>query len=77
MNFRLHIQEILEARPSLTSFVQEIFVKQYRNGRKLFLSASGVNPDLIPKTPEFTLEQALEQNWLPWPPDANSEEPVQ
>ncbi|AXY68025.1 DUF29 domain-containing protein [Thermosynechococcus sichuanensis E542] len=73
MNFRLPIQEILEASPSLTSFVQEIFVKQYRNGRKLFLSASGVSPHLIPDTPEFSLEQALDQNWLPWSPDATSE----
>ncbi|WJI24937.1 DUF29 domain-containing protein [Thermosynechococcus sp. QKsg1] len=73
MNFRLHIQEILEASPSLTSFVQEIFIKQYCNGRKLFLSASGVNPHLIPEAPEFSLEQALDQNWLPWQSDANCE----
>ncbi|WP_297760377.1 DUF29 family protein [Thermosynechococcus sp.] len=73
LNFRLPIPEILEASSILISFLQEVFIKQYRNGRKLFLNASGVTPHAIPDAPEFTLEQALAENWLPRPPDANSE----
>ncbi|WP_263975407.1 DUF29 domain-containing protein [Leptolyngbya sp. 7M] len=64
-NFRLQIEEQLEASPSLRSFLQEIFVKQYRNGRKLFLTASDLDAKLIPETPDFTLEQALDEDWLP------------
>ncbi|WP_164921007.1 DUF29 domain-containing protein [Thermosynechococcus vestitus] len=53
--------------------MQEVFIKQYRNGKKLFLSARGVTPHSIPEALEFTLEQTLDENSLPWPPAANSE----
>jgi Domain of unknown function DUF29 len=69
INFRLQIQEELEASPSLKSFLQDIFAKQYKNGRKLFLSASELNASLIPHEPDFTLEQALDEDWLPWQPE--------
>jgi hypothetical protein len=67
-NFRLQIQEELEASPSLKSFLQDIFTKQYKNGRKLFLDASDLSAKLIPEAPDFTLEQALDEDWLPWQP---------
>ena len=66
INFRLQIQEELEDSPSLRSFLQNIFAKQYKNGRKLFLNASELETKLIPETPDFTLEQALDEDWLPW-----------
>jgi hypothetical protein len=69
INFRLQIQEELEVSPSLKSFLQDIFAKQYKNGRKLFLSASELNASLIPHEPDFTLEQALDEDWLPWQPE--------
>ncbi|XFA73592.1 DUF29 domain-containing protein [Thermosynechococcaceae cyanobacterium Okahandja] len=69
MNFRLQIQERLETSPSLKSFLQAIFAKQYKNGRKLFLNASDLNASLIPQEPDFTLEQALDEDWLPWEPE--------
>ncbi|MBF2073026.1 MAG: DUF29 domain-containing protein [Synechococcales cyanobacterium C42_A2020_086] len=68
-NFRLQIQERLEASPSLKSFLQDHFLKQYKNSRKLFLKASQLNADQIPEKPDFTLEQALDENWLPWQPE--------
>lgn len=64
-NFRLQIQDHLAASPSLTSFLEDIFAKQYKNGRKLFLDASELNAQLIPEEPSFTLEQALDEDWLP------------
>ncbi|MCU0566790.1 MAG: DUF29 domain-containing protein [Oculatellaceae cyanobacterium Prado106] len=68
VNFRLQIQELLEASPSLNSFLQDNFSKQYKNARKLFLKASQLNATLIPEDPGFTLEQALDEDWLPWQP---------
>jgi len=69
MNFRLQIQEGVETSPSLKSFLQASFAKQYKNGRKLFLNASDLNASLIPQEPDFTLEQALDEDWLPWEPE--------
>jgi hypothetical protein len=69
INFRLQIQEGLETSPSLKSFLQDSFAKQYKNGRKLFLNASDLNARLIPEEPEFSLEQALDEDWLPWQPE--------
>ncbi len=68
-NFRLQIQEELGASPSLKSFLNDVFVKQYKNGRKLFLDASDLSGKLIPEEPEFVLEQALDEDWLPWQPE--------
>lgn len=68
-NFRLQIQEELEASPSLNSFLQDVFAKQYRNGRKLFLDASDLSDKLIPEDADFSLEQALDEDWLPWRPE--------
>ncbi|NJL89781.1 MAG: DUF29 domain-containing protein [Coleofasciculaceae cyanobacterium SM2_1_6] len=68
-NFRLQIQEQLDASPSLKSFLKDNFLKQYGNGRKLFLKASQLNASLIPQAPDFTLEQALDEDWLPWKPE--------
>lgn len=68
-NFRLLIQELLETSPSLKSFLQDIFSKQYKNGRKLFLKASQLSDKLVPVEPWFTLEQALDEDWLPSQPE--------
>lgn len=68
-NFRLQIQESLETSPSLNSFLNDAFAKQYRNGRKLFLDLSDLSEKLIPQEPYFTLEQALDEDWLPWQPE--------
>lgn len=64
-NFRIQIAESLESSPSLKPFLNDIFLKQYRNGRRLFLEASGLLPLSIPNEPEFSLEQALDDHWLP------------
>ncbi|MCS6815007.1 MAG: DUF29 domain-containing protein [Cyanobacteria bacterium] len=49
--------------------MQDVFTKQYKNARNLFLNASELNGRLMPEEPEFTLEQALDEDWLPWPPE--------
>jgi Domain of unknown function DUF29 len=65
-NFRLQIQAILTDSPSLKNYLNEKFLVEYRNGRKLFLIASELNAQLIPAEPFLTLEQALDEDWLPY-----------
>jgi len=64
-NFRLQIQLILKDSPSLKNYLQDNFILEYQNGRKLFLDATGLNSDIIPQEPCFSLEQVLDENWLP------------
>ncbi|MCT7975688.1 DUF29 domain-containing protein [Laspinema olomoucense] len=64
-NFRLQIQLILKDSPSLKNYLQENFIQEYQNGRKLFLDATGLNSDIIPEDPCFSVEQVLDQDWLP------------
>jgi hypothetical protein len=64
-NFRLQIQLILKDSPSLKNYLQENFIQEYQNGRKLFLDATGLKSDIIPADPCFSLEQVLDENWLP------------
>jgi hypothetical protein len=68
-NFRLQIQAIFKDSPSLKGHLRENFMLEYRNGRKLFLKASELDARLIPEEPDFTLEQALDEDWLPCPPE--------
>lgn len=67
-NFRLQIQAILKDSPSLKNHLRENLGLAYQNGRKLFLNVSELNDALVPEQPDFTLEQALDENWLPWQP---------
>jgi len=68
-NFRLQIQAILKDSPSLKKHLNENFLFEYDNARKLFLKASKLNTSLTPEEPDFTLEQALDEDWLPWQPE--------
>ena len=67
-NLRFNIQAILKDSPSLRNHLNEVFVAEYSNARKLFLKASLLSPDQVPERPDFTLMQALDENWLPWQP---------
>ncbi len=68
VNFRLQTQAILKDSPSLKNYLNDNFAIAYQNGRKLFLTASELNAELIPEAPEFTLKQTLDEEWLPWQP---------
>jgi Domain of unknown function DUF29 len=69
VNFRLQIQAILRDSPSLKNYLKDNFALEYQNGRKLLLNASELNVKLVPEAPCFTLEQALDEDWLPWQPE--------
>ena len=68
-NFRLQIQSLLSDSPSLRTYLQQRFETEYGNGRKPFLKASGLAPKTVSEEPIFTLEQALDEDWLPWLPE--------
>ena len=68
-NFRLQVQAILKDSPSLKNHLRENFLAEYQNGRKLFLDDSELDGTLIPEQPSFTVEQALDEDWLPWQPE--------
>ncbi|MBE9103151.1 DUF29 domain-containing protein [Vacuolonema iberomarrocanum] len=64
-NFRLQIQAILEDSPSLKNHLESRFIRDYQNARNLFLDASSLESSSIPQTPPFSVEQVLNQTWLP------------
>lgn len=68
-NFRLEIELILEDSPSLKLFLAERFLSSYQKARKNLLKAAGFPASFILQEPEFTLEQALDEDWLPWQPE--------
>jgi len=64
-NFRRQIQTLLQDSPRLKTHLRDRFELEYRHARKLFLEVSELEEQRIPVKPEFTLEQALDPNWLP------------
>lgn len=64
-NFRIEIQKRLKTSPSLKRYLQDNFATEYNYGRKLFLKTSELDSALIPEQPCFTLDQALDEDWLP------------
>ncbi|MFM7427572.1 MAG: DUF29 domain-containing protein [Elainella sp.] len=64
-NFRIQIRALLRDSPSLSNHLRFNFLDCYQNGRKLFLDDSELDAAQIPAQPWFTLEQALDEDWLP------------
>ncbi len=64
-NFRQQIQEELIDSPSLKVYLIEIFDDCYQKGRRLASDALGLPLNTFPKSPIATLEQILDENWLP------------
>lgn len=65
-NFRSEIELILQDSPSLQPFISDAFLASYEKARKNMLKAIDLPSGSIPQSPEFTLEQALDEDWLPW-----------
>ncbi|PZV01448.1 MAG: DUF29 domain-containing protein [Leptolyngbya sp.] len=71
-NFRQEVQEILADSPSLRNRLGERYSAEYTKGRRLFLKVSNLDSERIPERPCFSLEQALDDDWLPWRPDSET-----
>jgi len=68
-NFRAEIELIIQDSPSLKPFLSEKFLVSYQKARKIILKLIKTSASLIPEEPDFTLEQALDEDWLPWQPE--------
>jgi len=68
-HFRSEIELILQDSPSLKYFLNENFLYAYQKARKNLLKVMPRAMDLIPQEPGFALEQALDEDWLPWQPE--------
>ncbi|MBR8826477.1 MAG: DUF29 domain-containing protein [Gomphosphaeria aponina SAG 52.96 = DSM 107014] len=64
-NFRLQINKDLKASPSLKNHMRNILNECYRDGKKLAALASSIPLHTFPENPIATIEQVLDENWLP------------
>lgn len=64
-NFRREIQRLLKDSPSLRTHLLENFQSEYQDARDNVLIASDIASSLIPEEPFFSLDKALEKDWLP------------
>ena len=65
-NFRSEIELILKDSPSLRGLLKVNFTSAYEKARKNLLKVLPQLADLMPEEPSFTVEQALDEDWLPW-----------
>ena len=66
---RRRILRRLKASPSLKSFPAEVFDGCHLSARLLAAKETGIDFTLFPEQPPFTLEQALDDDFLPKEPD--------
>ncbi|MBD2395631.1 DUF29 domain-containing protein [Cyanobacterium aponinum FACHB-4101] len=64
-NFRLQIKRLLQDSPSLKPYVREIFDECYQNSRNIASDKSQLPLNTFPEKPIASLEQILDENWLP------------
>ena len=64
-NFRLQIADLLEDSPSLKSYLREILAKCYLDARNLLIDETRLDASIFPGELLASLEEILDQNWLP------------
>jgi hypothetical protein len=64
-NFRKQIKRELKASPSLKNYLIQIFDESYQDARELLADDSGLSISTFPEEPTATLEQVLDEDWLP------------
>jgi len=65
LNFRKQIKKELKASPSLKPYLFEIWNECYQDGREIAAARSQLPLETFPEQPIATLEQVLDQSWLP------------
>lgn len=64
-NFRIQIRRLLKKSPSLKSYLVFIFDECYLDARKITIKKTGLNSEIFPLSPIATLDEILEDDWLP------------
>ena len=64
-NFRLQIADLLADSPSLKSYLREILAKCYLDARNLLIDETQLDASIFPGEVLASLEEILDQNWLP------------
>ena len=62
---RRRLRNALKTSPSLRSYAREHFEECYRDGRRQALIETGLAPDALPPAAPWSLEQALDPDFLP------------
>jgi hypothetical protein len=64
-NSRIGIEKVLSENPGLKPTVPDVFSDAYQNARKLAADETGLALKTFPKTCPFSLEQVLDEEFLP------------
>jgi hypothetical protein len=64
-NFRKLIKKELKASPSLKGYLEEIFEESYQDSREIVSDKSQLPLETFPEDSIVSLEQILDENWLP------------
>ena len=62
---RRRLRNDLATSPSLRPYAREHFEECYQDGRRQALIESGLAEEALPRAPAYTLEQALDPDFLP------------
>jgi hypothetical protein len=62
---RRRLRKEFQHAPSLRGYAREQFEECYQDGRRQALIETGMGPDALPSAPPYTLEQALDPEFLP------------
>lgn len=65
INFRKQIKRLLRDSPSLRPYLNCIFMECYQDGREIVAEISELPLNNFPEKPIASLEQILDENWLP------------
>jgi len=65
INFRQLIQDELADSPSLKVYLQDVWQECYQDGREIAAKRSQLPLSTFPEKPIATLEQILDEDWLP------------
>ena len=64
-NFRKQIRDDLKTSPSLKRYLREVFEECYQDSRELVSDSSELPLDTFPTSPVGSVEQVLDEDWLP------------
>jgi predicted DNA-binding ribbon-helix-helix protein len=62
---RIRIRKALQDSPSLKNYLPEVFAETYQDAIKIASQETGLEPETFPTSSEWTLQQVLDEAWLP------------